>query len=135
MNWLIVLFIYKMTLLNFKDWKKYDARIISFKQYLTLKLLEKERGTVFVVAICFTFLCRKFAVNGQIYSLYSIFKWKWYKIVPFGRPSRLKSFCNRHKRKKILKTEWFEDGMKRFSVNAWKWIDIISDSEEYKGII
>ena len=36
----------------------------------------------------------------------------------FGLPSTLKRFRNRHQLKTILKTARFENGMKRFSVNA-----------------
>ena len=52
----------------------------------------------------------------------------------FGLPFTLKRFRNRNKMKTILKTEWIENGMKRFSVNAGKRNDIVTNSKRDKGI-
>ena len=59
----------------------------------------------------------RYIVSGPVYTI-PFSNENGTKSYRFGLPFTLKRFRNRHQMKTILKTARFENGMKRFSVNA-----------------
>ena len=69
------------------------------------------------LVVCHTERVRVGLVSGPVYTI-PFSNENGTKSCRFGLPFTLKRFRNRHQMKTILKTARFENGMKRFCVNA-----------------